>query len=170
MKREPREVAEALGVPTQFDRVRWETLLSLVDYKPGWQFSLVDLITKKGAIAVRFKMLVWDTMSERDLHPIVVTTDYQVPKKLLGKGFSYSEALDWLRDRIGDIEHHERDEWFRFDGLQCFNPHGPSQQLGRRVEGWEWMSPEALSIVPHLKEKPRWLDEASRHTRDTRTT
>lgn len=135
--------------------MHWETLLSLVDYKPGWAFSLVDHRTDRGVIAVRIKMLVWDTMRERELAPIVVTTDYQVPAKLLGRGFLYSLALDWLRDRIGEVEHHERDEWFRFDGMQCFNPHGPPQMLGRRPEGWEWFSPAALSIAPDLQEKPR---------------
>lgn len=152
-KRSSTEVSEALGVPSHNDWLVWTSLLRLIDYKPGWSLELIDHRKDKGAMAVRFKMIVWDTMRERELTPLVVTTDYTIPNHLYGQNFMYSKALDWLRGRIHEIEKHEADEWFRFDGMQCFNPHGPSQMLGRRVEGWEWFSPAALSIAPHLKER-----------------
>lgn len=38
---------------------------------------------------------------------------------------------EWVRRAIRDMEQHEADEWFKFDGKRIFNPHkGEARRVG----------------------------------------
>jgi hypothetical protein len=125
-----------------------QAFLTEFDYKPGWSFEMNHDWTIH-VLFVVVKMLVWDTFAARDLNPIAVTSSYAYPY-LNYPDFDTDRTLSWLRRCIHEMETHEADEWIRYKGRQHYNPHGEPQDLGRRPQGWEWMSPPALSIAPHL--------------------
>jgi hypothetical protein len=95
--------------------------LKRVTYKPGWNFS-VDVHPTGDFIFVinREAEDAYDPSKTVTLHSTQI-----VPVESL----YYSEET-WfgtIKQLILDTEFHELDEWLKFDGQMCHNPHVPDR-------------------------------------------
>lgn len=102
------------------DRVAVQALLDTVEYRPGWQWRVDD---HREGLVVTFSFSVPDARGVGDQVQRVHT--FVPPVRSPGQFF------DWLYWRLGRIEQHECDEWFRVDGRRPHDPHVPlDRQLG----------------------------------------
>lgn len=94
--------------------------LKTFQYKPGWTFRLDPYINwaslDQGTGYVLFTEVdVYDVNPPHSLTPLAGTT--QVP------GNFGMPVMTWVHQRLAFIEDHERDEWFRVNGVAPYNPH-----------------------------------------------
>lgn len=54
------------------------------------------------------------------LLPIDVKTSCRIDVRFLN---SSMDVTGWVRDMIGGLEMHERDEWIKFHGVRIYEPH-----------------------------------------------
>jgi hypothetical protein len=98
------------------------TLINELSYKQHWRFSLQDLDRGQGSVGLT---LVINITGPDSYHPekiISVNHYFPVPPA------AYDERSwrRWLFDRLGDVEIHERCEFFTVDGDKPYAPsHGP---------------------------------------------
>lgn len=85
--------------------------LTGVSYKDGWQFSI-----ENGQLAITLSA----TDSHRNDTDTSVVGVWEIP---------VDADHRWLRDRILDVERHEVDENFRFNGDLIFNPHDSKRAI-----------------------------------------
>lgn len=94
-------------------------LIGTLTYKPGWQMSLGLFREDDEARGWAF-YVISDT--EDSLNPerrIRVRHEFLVPPA----SWKRDVWAAWLLDRLGDVEMHERNEFFRLDGVREFAPH-----------------------------------------------
>lgn len=94
-------------------------LIGILTYKPGWQ-TYMGLFEEDGEARCWAFYVISDT--EDSLNPgrrIRVRHEFLIPPA------SYNRDVwaAWLLDRLGDVEMHERNEFFRLDGVREFAPH-----------------------------------------------
>ncbi len=95
-------------------------VLSLIQYKPGWSFTLVD----KG-VRVSCKLPA-DATGKLTLAENETLTIERVTEFNLSKLHSANSLTDIVYDLILWLEVHEANEWFKVGGSYWVNPH-PSQ-------------------------------------------
>lgn len=91
-------------------------------YKPGFTFSLEHIDRGQGSVGLTF---IVRTMHADAYHPDVVRGVlhyFIVP----AAAYTLGEWERWIFDRLGDIDTHERGEWFQTPAGRPFAPnHGP---------------------------------------------
>jgi hypothetical protein len=109
-------------------------------YKPGWQFGMCR---REGGPVVRAEF-----MAENSRHPspyprykeprmvaegpllierddlIPISGEFPAPPPITDAEDDV-KFFDWLHEVVGFMEDHERDEWFRVDGILRCDPHAP---------------------------------------------
>ena len=127
--------------PVMERQAQWvATMLERFTYKPGWHFGMTRQ-PSVGAVGVSMQFLAQDStrgplpprygevrmcadgmveVERTDMVPIYAT--YFVPNHL-EPGHDEHRFWEWLRGRIGEVEMHERDEWFRVDKALPYDPH-----------------------------------------------
>jgi hypothetical protein len=97
-----------------------------------------------GLLGVRFSMRVYDSRAPRTAGElmgdcggqewwaaplsrprITVTALVEVPRLVVGNSAAFGA---WLRETLGELDAHERDEWLRCDGVLIWDPHAPQCQ------------------------------------------
>jgi hypothetical protein len=113
-------------------------------YKPGVRLEAVT--PEVGPLRLRVSMSVHDSRAPRTCGELMaeggasaqdwftapmsrprvnVTGTVVVPSFVLGDCEAFAS---WLRDTLGQVEAHERDEWLRRDGVLLHDPHDPARQ------------------------------------------
>lgn len=110
-------------------------------YKPDWHFD-VKRVPEVGTVGIHISVMVPDSRRGPDAMPrygeITMTHDgmvkverddlipiqgiYYLPPYLLERR-DERRFWDWLRDAIGSVEMHERDEWFYVGKTLPYDPH-----------------------------------------------
>ena len=99
-------------------------IVGTMQYRPGWQFDLEHLDRGQGSVGLTFKILSkgYDTY-----HPDRGET-YRVWHYFIVPSASYNREswLEWVRDRLIDVETHETCEFMQVADKRPFAPnHGP---------------------------------------------
>lgn len=98
------------------------TLVRSLQYKRGWQFELDDLDRGQGSEGLTLIIAIRTTDS---YHPELLRTVqhyFPVPPA----AYDDRSWRRWLFDRVGDVDTHERCEFFQTDGVRPYAPsHGP---------------------------------------------
>lgn len=124
--------------------------LARFSYKPGWHFTVnrrpelrdgvfvqVVFRTSDSRAADRYGMDEFacprcGSVNERASGGIPIAGQFGVPPRLLQSRDPEGLFRHWLRTMIGDMELHERDEWFRWDGKLPYDPHVGMMASGAR--------------------------------------
>jgi len=97
---------------------RFDALVNTVEYKPGWEFSVIARPkTKHVFLQIHFER------DDRDTgNPMPFLMERSIPAKAL-LNMSDFALKEFIRRCIHDLENHEADEWLYFDGERGFEPH-----------------------------------------------
>lgn len=111
------EAHKAATAPPEPDHLR--AVVESVTYRPGWGFRLGTF---------NHHLALWIITNDVDSYdhtkPMKVTHAFPVPPTLYGR----DEWVEWVLDRILDVDRHEAGEFFMVDGVRVFAPrHGPGQ-------------------------------------------
>jgi hypothetical protein len=112
------------------DTATWEALLGRISYRPGWELRVYQDF-RSGTMALHVIADVEDTYQPgvrgKVLHARLIpphlggrhkeATDREDPELL------EAQRLTWIRDALGTVELHERDEWLKVDGIRRWDPH-----------------------------------------------
>ncbi len=83
-------------------------------YKPGWTFQ--PFLNAWGpAVDIRAAVIDCDDHDK----PIIITLQFDIPHHIPDDMY----LMRWLRSKIMEVERHEADEFFQFDGVKIFDPH-----------------------------------------------
>jgi hypothetical protein len=112
------------------DRPAWEALLARITYRPGWQLRVFEDYSS-GAMALHVIAQVEDTYHPgrvgRILHghliPAYLRLQDPLDAQLSRPENLEAERIRWIREALGRVELHERDEWLKVDGVRLFDPH-----------------------------------------------
>lgn len=96
-----------------------EETLPQIKYKPDWDFRLR---TRGPDIYLLITAMVPNSWSERR-ELIAIGQEFMVPPMFFNGEFRIDSFLEWVGMAITQIETHERDEWFTFQGKFVKNPH-----------------------------------------------
>lgn len=104
--------------------------LARFSYKPGWHFD-VTRRPEIAAVCVRVAFCTIDSRATQDWYcddaasapRIPIAGQFAVPPQLLFSRDPEGMFRHWLRAMIRDMEFHELDEWFRWDGKLPYDPH-----------------------------------------------
>lgn len=113
------EVATALRDALPFEPPHLRALVESLTYKPGWM-AYLNVFREGGQARGWAFYVVSDT--EDSMKPgerIRVQHEFLVPPA----SWNRDTWAAWIVDRLGDVEHHERNEFVRFDGYREFAPH-----------------------------------------------
>lgn len=94
-------------------------LVSSIEYKPGWQFSLENDVDADGSGGLALNIVSDTENSFRFAKRIRVRHAFLVPRA----SYNRNTWVAWIFDRIRDVETHEAGEFFRVDGVREFAPH-----------------------------------------------
>jgi hypothetical protein len=100
----------------------FQSIIRHVEYKPGWGFRM-DYRTDYPS--PMWTLTMWHSPPDSttdEQKPIQIMASVAVPMQLL----EYRDTkmfLSWLREEIGKVEMHERDEWLKVHGELIWNPH-----------------------------------------------
>lgn len=95
------------------------TLVENLSCRPGWRFYLEVEFAEDGAGGLHFFVI---SNTEDSLNPsqrIRVRHGFLVPPA----SYNRDTWAAWLFDRLGDVDTHERSEFFRINGVREFAPH-----------------------------------------------
>jgi hypothetical protein len=101
-------------------------LVAMLEYRPGWRFSLGDEDRGQGSKGLTFTVV---TTGLDTYHPERGET-YRVAHSFIVPAAAYNEQswMAWIRDRLIDVETHEACEFLQFNGHRVFAPHhGPGE-------------------------------------------
>lgn len=88
-----------------------ETLISELEYKPGWQFELLNINRGQGSIGLTLDILLFTVDSYGDGHQQIGVHHYfPVPPA----AYDSRSWRRWLFEQILLVERHEAAEFFRF--------------------------------------------------------
>jgi hypothetical protein len=99
-------------------------IVTALEYRPGWRFYLEDLERDPGSAGLTLKILSlgYDTYNPQQGETYRVWHYFPVPPAT----FNRESWLEWIRDRLIEVETHETCEFMVVDGRRPFAPnHGP---------------------------------------------
>ncbi len=97
-------------------------IVAALDYRPGWRFRLLDIERDPGCAGLTFEVLsdTMDTYNPEQRRPILHY--FPVPPAT----YNRESWLEWVRDRLIEIETHEACEYMQVAGKRPFAPgHAP---------------------------------------------
>jgi hypothetical protein len=111
----------------QYERVK--NLVGRITYKPGWKM-VVSRTRTQNEYPSRYDLpAVWITVTL----PAIDVNDPEHKIILSNQKCFWQYTLETMKDEqileycvvnlLLDTEKHELDEWFKFDGIQIFDPH-----------------------------------------------
>lgn len=101
-----------------------EEIVRSLQYRPGWKFSLTNLERDPGSEGLTFMILSrgYDTYNPDQGENYRVWHYFPVPPAT----YNRESWLEWVRDRLLEVEAHETCEFMQVDGKRPFAPnHGP---------------------------------------------
>lgn len=113
-----RKMTQTAAFPVTLDM-----LIESLEYKPGWEFYLLDLDRGQGSSGLTLDIIPKTVDSYNHEN-----TNYRVHHYFIVPAASYNERSwrRWLFERILDVEKHEAMEFFVVDGCRPLAPaHGP---------------------------------------------
>jgi hypothetical protein len=103
-------------------------ILARITYKPNWTLEVwgdhLHVAADVGDAAVPAVPVVPDVSDPRKIVKIAIGRT--IPEDLKEADF-----VDFIRHAITDLELHERDEWFKFDGVPVKEPHVDRMEKGK---------------------------------------
>lgn len=116
---------------TYQDHLKWEQFFKDFSYKPNWEFDYQyqpDFDDQKVFITMRVpdsrRPLPEPTPLDNLMGKRTVIPAVPINKTvMLGPFHGEAYAKDYIRHHIIDMEIHEVDEWFRYQGELVFDPH-----------------------------------------------
>lgn len=110
--------------------VRATEWLERITYRPGWKIRVTDDVLT-GYVAVVVDALVADSYGLRSGEHVVAHFVQLRSEYLADEWRDFGSFVRWVRHRLGEVEHHERDEWLKVDGAPAFDPH--SREVSRAL-------------------------------------
>lgn len=99
-----------------------DALITGLVYKPGWSFRLHDQDRGQDSVGLTLTITVTTPDSYNHANIIRVAHLFPVPPA----AYDVRSWQRWLLDRIGDVDLHERCEFFTINGEKPYAPsHGP---------------------------------------------
>lgn len=101
-------------------------IVSNLEYRPGWRFTLTDRDRGQGSVGLTFNVLaqvqdsvggVYQGVEKGD--NIIVSHQFIVP----AAAYNHDSWMRWVLNRILDVEQHEACEYFRVNGQRVYAPH-----------------------------------------------
>lgn len=100
---------------------RLERIISFISYKRGSEIVL------HGPTSIHISHRVPDVNGYLDIATVGATKE--IPLEILHDlATNPGRLIMWIKDQILEFEHHELDEWFRFNGQMINDPHSPYYQ------------------------------------------
>lgn len=94
-------------------------LIKNIEYKPGWMFYMSPFVEDGEERAYAFYVISDTEDSLRPGKRIRIRHEFLIPPA----SYNRNSWAVWLKDRIGDVEMHERNEFLQFGGVREFAPH-----------------------------------------------
>lgn len=101
-----------------------ESLVTRLEYRPGWRFALEDIPRGQGSAGLTLAIysLGYDTYHPENGETYRVVHYFPVPPA----AFDERSWRRWLLERLLEVEKHEACEFFQIDGERPYAPHhGP---------------------------------------------
>jgi hypothetical protein len=101
-----------------------EEIVSRLRYRPGWRFELKDFERDPGSAGLTFvvRSLGYDTYHPEKGETYGVLHYFPVPPAT----YNQQSWLEWVRDRLIEIETHEVCEFMRLEVADSFEEDGPT--------------------------------------------
>lgn len=108
----------------------FKEILKSIKYKPGFKMYLIE---QNNQHYIKFEYLVYDvetfykdgtTLNRTKLNNCVRIPEYFLDNLyIINKNEKVPEILNFIKRLIHQLEIHESNEWFSFEGQRVFNPH-----------------------------------------------